>query len=73
MILQIGTIIETSLTPRENYLRRLEYMNMIPNCSIPDKSTKDPTNTNEYYKKLVTPRKGIKLLTFLIQIFNPKY
>ncbi|KAM0728991.1 hypothetical protein ACS0PU_004345 [Formica fusca] len=59
MILQIGTIIETSLTSRENYLRRLEYMNMIPNCSIPDKSTKHPTNTNEYYKKLVTPRKDL--------------
>ncbi|GAB1860835.1 hypothetical protein CAJAP_01914 [Camponotus japonicus] len=56
-ILQNGTIIETSLTSRENCLRKLKYMNMIPNCSIPDKNTKHATNTNEYCKKLLMPKK----------------
>lgn len=58
MILQIGTIIETSLTSRENCLRKLEYTNTIPNCAIPNKSTKHLTNMNEHYRKLVAPRKG---------------
>ncbi|XP_050454787.1 LOW QUALITY PROTEIN: uncharacterized protein LOC126853234 [Cataglyphis hispanica] len=59
MILHIGTIIETSLTSGEKCSQKLEYTNMIPNCSIPDKSTKHSTNTNECCRKLVTSKKDL--------------
>lgn len=57
LLFRTRTINETPLTSRENCLQKIE--STIPNCSIPEKSSKLPTTVDEDYKKYIMAKKGM--------------
>jgi len=68
LLFRTRTINETPLTSRENCLQKPE--STIPNCIIPEKSSKLSTNVDEDYVRYIMAKKGmitneiIELCTF---------
>lgn len=59
LLFRTRTINETPLTSRENSLQKLESTSTIPNCPIPEGSSKLSTNTDEDYERYVVAKKGM--------------